>query len=211
MFFQNESANYAVLGNEDLRPETSRNLTAGLEWASDRVYARGQLFWNEFRDFIETRTITDPGAPPVFQYANIDDGSTRGAELETGVRWRGMRAEGSLSYLATENRATNQPLLGRPEYGARLTILGDLAGTTASVSSTYTGRTPMQRDEETGAVTGWRDAYLRTDLRLARPMALGLELAVGVDNIFDRNPTQWAAFTGRHIYTSLSWQATRSR
>ena len=211
MFFQNESANYSVLGNADLRPEKSRNLTAGLELAGDRAYARGQLFWNEFRDFIETRTITDPGSPPVFQYANIDDGSTRGVELESGISWQALRAEGSVSYLSTENRATGQPLLGRPEYGGRLTILGNLLGTSASVSSVYTGRTPMQRDDGTGAVTSWRDAYLRTDVRLARPIALGVELAVGVDNVFDRNPSQWAAFTGRHVYTSVSWQASRSR
>jgi outer membrane receptor for ferrienterochelin and colicins len=210
MFFQNQSANYSVIGNTDLRPETSRNMTAGLEWVGDRAYARGQLYWNEFRDFIETRTITDPGSPPVFQYANIDNGSTRGAELEGGISWRAVRMEGSLSYLSTENRATGQELLGRPEYGARLTMIGNLLGTTASVSSVYTGKTPMQRDDATGTITGWRDAYLRTDLRLARPIALGVELAVGVDNVFDANPSQWAAFTGRHVYTSLSWQAARS-
>jgi outer membrane receptor for ferrienterochelin and colicins len=212
MFFQNESANYAVVGNEQLRPETSRNITTGVEWAGRRGYARGQLFWNEFRDFIETRAITEPGAPPVFQYANIDDGSTRGMELETGVSWRSMRAEGGMSYLTTENRATGQPLLGRPTYGARLTISIDrIAGASAAVSSIYTGRTPMQRDDESGAVSAWRDPYLRTDLRLTRPIAFGVDLSLGVDNVFDRQPARWAAFTGRHVYTALSWQASTTR
>jgi outer membrane receptor for ferrienterochelin and colicins len=212
MFFQNESANYVVVGNEELRPETSRNITTSVEWAGRRGYARGQLFWNEFRDFIETRAITEPGAPPVFQYANIDDGSTRGMELETGVSWRSVRAEGGMSYLTTQNRATGQSLLGRPTHGARLTIsLDRIAGTSAAVSSIYTGRTPMQRDVETGAVSAWRDPYLRTDVRLTRPIAFGLDLSFGVDNVFDRQPAQWAAFTGRHVYTALSWQASATR
>jgi outer membrane receptor for ferrienterochelin and colicins len=117
-----------------------------------------------------------------------------------------------MSYLTTQNRATGQSLLGRPTHGARLTIsLDRIAGTSAAVSSIYTGRTPMQRDVETGAVSAWRDPYLRTDVRLTRPIAFGLDLSFGVDNVFDRQPAQWAAFTGRHVYTALSWQASATR
>jgi outer membrane receptor for ferrienterochelin and colicins len=208
MFFQNESANYAVIGNEDLRPETSRNVSAGLEWTGRRVYARGQVFHNAFHDFIETRVITDPGAPPVFQYANVDDGWTEGLELESGIQLRAVRAEAGVSYLATENRATGQPLLGRPTYGARLTLTAaPLAGLRASISSVYTGRTAMERDDVSGVVSSWRDAYLRTDLRVVRGLPFDMDVALGVDNVFDDRPAQWASFTGRHLYTSISWRA----
>ena len=208
MFFQNESANYAVVGNESLRPERSRNLSTSLEWSGWRGYARTQLFWNEFRDFIETSAITAPGAPPVFRYANVDDGATRGAEIEAGVHWRALRIEGGLNLLDTEDRTTGAQLLGRPSRGARMTLgLDALGGTRASLSTVYTGRTPMQRDESTGGISSWRDAYLRTDVRVAREVVFGVDLAFGIDNLFDARPEQWAAFTGRHLYTALSWQA----
>ena len=65
----------------------------------------------------------------------------------------------------------------------------------------------MQRDESTGGISSWRDAYLRTDVRVAREVVFGVDLAFGIDNLFDARPEQWAAFTGRHLYTALSWQA----
>ena len=66
----------------------------------------------------------------------------------------------------------------------------------------------MERDT-TGAVTSWRDAFTRIDLRVARRFAQGLELAVGADNLFDTLPAQWAGFTRRHVYTALTWHPGR--
>lgn len=212
MFFQNTSAGYAVRGNPDLRPEASRNVTIGTEWADDRMYLRGQLFRNDFRDFIETRPITPPGEPPVYQYGNVEDGSTRGVELETGAALRGFRLEGSYNGLATRDDATGRPLLGRPTHAARATLGSKLPlALRASLTSVFTGRTPMRREATTGVVTSWRDAFLRLDARVARSLSgpFGpMELVVGAANVFDQQPAEWAAFTGRHLYTALSWTLT---
>jgi outer membrane receptor for ferrienterochelin and colicins len=210
MFFQNTAAGYAVIGSEDLRPESSRNVTGGAEWSGDRAYLRGQLFWNGYRNFIETRAITPPGEPPVFQYANIGNGWTRGVDIETGVSIRSFRVESGYSGLATRDEATGQSLLGRPSHSGRATLGYALpGGTRASVSGIHTGRTPMLRDEVTGAVTSWRDAYGRVDVRLAHRLPGGFELVGGADNLFDRRPAEWAGFTGRHLYTALSWALDR--
>ena len=122
MFFQNTSAGYAVYGNPDLQPETSHNVTLGSEWVGNRQFLRAQLFMNRFRDFIETRPITQPGEAPVYAYGNVDRGYTRGVELETGVSLRGIRAEVSYSGLSTRDDATGMPLLGRPAHSARTTL-----------------------------------------------------------------------------------------
>ena len=210
MFFQNTGAGYAVIGSPDLRPERSRNLTGGAEWSSDRAYLRGQMFWNGFRDFIETRPITEPGEPPVYQYANVDDGSTRGVDLEVGTSFRSLRVESSYSGLATRDRATGRSLLGRPSHSGRATLGYTLPwGTRASVSGVYTGRTAMQRDDVTGDVTSWRDPFGRIDVRVAHRLPGGFELVGGADNLFDEQPSEWAGFTGRHLYTALSWALDR--
>jgi hypothetical protein len=65
----------------------------------------------------------------------------------------------------------------------------------------------MTRDETTGDVTSHRDAFMRTDIRLAIPRRWGAEPAFGVDNVFDRQPAMWAAPTPRHFYVTLSWSA----
>lgn len=75
-----------------------------------------------------------------------------------------------------------------------------------SVAAIHTGRTPMQRDTDTGDISEYRDAFTRVDLRVARALpVLGLEFVLGADNVFDQRPAEWAGFTGRHVYTSLSY------
>jgi hypothetical protein len=64
----------------------------------------------------------------------------------------------------------------------------------------------MQRDDATGVITSRRDAFTRLDVRLSRPLpALGLEWVAGADNLFAARPDAWAGFTGRHVYTSLTY------
>jgi isopropylmalate/homocitrate/citramalate synthase len=83
--FVNESAGYAIYGNEDLAPERSRNLSIGAEWSIDAGYVRTQLFHNRFDGFIEEALVSAPDEPLVFIYQNVDDGYTRGVEIEGAV------------------------------------------------------------------------------------------------------------------------------
>jgi outer membrane receptor for ferrienterochelin and colicins len=212
MFFQNVSAGYAVVGNPELRPEKSRNLTGGVEWGDDRAYGRGQLFYNKFRDFIETRPITGPGEAPVFEYANIDNGTTRGGEVEGGAVLGRLRLEGAYSYLTTRDEATDSPLLGRPTHSGRIgTRVTVWPRATISLNGVATGRTPMERSEETGMISSWRDAYVRFDARLSAPLRLGIDVSAGIDNLFDQRPENWAGYTGRQVYAGLSWTARSTR
>jgi outer membrane receptor for ferrienterochelin and colicins len=208
--FQNESAQYAVEGNPDLRPEHSQNVTGGLEWAADRFYARTQLYYNQLRDFIETRVVSAPGAPLVFRYGNVDNGSTSGADNEAGVVWSRARIEAGYGYLRTRDASTDRELLGRPHHSARVTTTLSSRFARLSVTQLFTGETPMTRDEATGAITSSREAFARTDLRVALPQRWGAEPAFGIDNLFDRQPAMWAAPTARHIYVTLSWNGGRA-
>jgi outer membrane receptor for ferrienterochelin and colicins len=225
MFFQNQSAGYAVQGNLDLRPESSRNLTTGIEWAGDRVYLRGQLFQNDFRDFIETRPINAPGEAPLYRYVNVDDGWTRGAELESGLSLGRLRMEAGYSRLATRDRATGKSLLGRPEQSGRIGANYMLpSGLRLSVTAIHTGLTPMRRNVAVvkstqpqsvtlvpaGVLTSWRDGFTRADVRIAHRIPGGLQLAIGADNVFDQRPAEWAGFSGRQLYTTLTWNFERS-
>jgi outer membrane receptor for ferrienterochelin and colicins len=214
LFFQNTSAGYAVQGNAALRPERSRNAMLGLEYVMATGYVRGQLFQNAFRDFIETQVVSAPDAPPVYEYANRDRGWTRGAEFEAGanlVQSGRVRGELGLTLLRTRDEATGVALLARPAQSARasasVALPFDLRG---SVTLLHTGRTAMQRDAESGRVTSWRDAFSRVDVRIARTIvSLGVDAVLGADNLFDRRPAEWAGFTGRHIYGSLSYSFNR--
>ncbi len=214
LFFQNTSAGYAVLGNQALQPEHSRNVMLGTEYATPSGYWRTQFFRNDFRDFIETRMISAPSEAPVYEYVNRDNGSTHGFEVEAGghlVRSGRVRGELGYSALRTRDDATGYELLARPGQSARAMLTLALPGAfRMSLSAIHTGRTPMQRDTS-GAISSWRDEFTRLDVRVARAIApLGLEFVLGADNVLDRRPAQWAGFTGRHVYTSFSYSFHRS-
>jgi len=210
LFFQNTNAGYAVQGNPLLQPEHSRNAMLGVEWATAGGYVRGQLFHNTFADFIETQIVSAPNEAPVYEYQNRDRGWTRGAEFETGanlVASGRLRGELGASLLQTRDERSGLELLGRPSRAARVGLQAVLPlALRSSVTLVHTGRTPMQRDDSTGAVRSWRDAFTRVDLRVARTLPVsGLEFALGADNLFDRRPREWAGFTGRHVYTTLTY------
>ena len=209
--FTNDGAGYAVHGNPDLRPEHSRNVTAGAEWTAPLLYARAQLFWNELRDFIETRPLSDAGEFTVYTYGNVERGRTRGVELESGVTAGALRADASWSLLDARDGQSGQSLLGRPRQSARVTLAYAVPmGLRASITGLHTGRTPMQRDES-GAVTSERDAFTRMDVRLAQELPLALELIAGADNVFDARPRAWAESVGRQIYIGLGWRSQGAR
>lgn len=207
--FINDAAGYAVYGNHDLRPEHSTNLAGGVEWTGARLYGRGQVFWNDLRDFIETRPAADDGSGLLlFQYANVARARTYGAELEAGLVFRPVRFEAGYAWLGTEDATTGRPLLGRPVHSGRLvTTVAPTRALHATVSGIYTGPTPMERDEA-GAITSEREAFFRIDARLAQRLPWGLELSLGADNILDRRPEAWADAVGREWYLGLTWLTT---
>ncbi|HWV57250.1 MAG TPA: TonB-dependent receptor [Longimicrobiales bacterium] len=200
---------YTVRGNPDLRPESSRNITASVEWAGDRLYLRGQAFHNRFVDFIETELKGDSSGVDVHSYSNIDDGVTRGVEAEIGAAWRRFRFEGSYAWLQAERANSGEVLLGRPAHTGRVsahysTPFGLRAGLTAS----YTGETPTQRTESGDVVT--RAGFTRVAFNLAAALPAGFELTAGVDNVTDVHPADWPGFMGRQFHIGLSWRAERN-
>ena len=194
---------YTVRGNPDLLPESSTNVTAGAEWSAGRLYLRAQAFTNRFERFIETRIVGDSSGIQVYTYGNIDDGSTRGADVEVGFTWEGWRAEASYGRLRAVHGPDDEPLLGRPRDSGRAS-LGWVRpdGTRITLTGVLTGRTPLQRSDE--AVL-YRDPFTRFDARVARTVFRDLDLSVGVDNLFDAVPTDWPGFTGRRVYVGLTW------
>ncbi|HEX7120304.1 MAG TPA: TonB-dependent receptor [Longimicrobiales bacterium] len=200
---------YTVRGNPELRPETSRNLSASIEWAGARTHLRVQAFENRFDDFIETRAVADSAGLTVYTYGNVDDGFTRGAEVEAGVTWGGWKLEGGYAVLRAERAETGEPLLGRPRSSARATLgYARPDGTRISLTGVHTGETAMRRTE---SGTEWRAGFLRFDARVARAIAGGFEVVAGVDNLLDERSDEWPGFTGRHIYLGLSWRASGER
>lgn len=195
---------YVVRGNPDVRPESSRSVSAGVEWAGERLYLRAQAFYNRFEDFIETRETGDSSGVLIFVYENVENGTTRGLELEAGVTWGGTRAEIGWSLLAAERAGTGEPLLGRPRRSGRFLLSHALPfGTRVSATAVHTGSTPTRFE---GGTTVVREPFTRVDFRVAQALPRDLELAVGIDNLADVVPVDWPGYSGRQLHLGMTWR-----
>jgi outer membrane receptor for ferrienterochelin and colicins len=196
---------YAVRGNPDLRPETSFNVTGGVEWSGEHVYLRAQGFFNRLDDFIETQQTGDSAGVLLFTYDNIASGETRGVEFDAAATvGRGVRLEAGYARLIARG-GDDEPLLGRPAHSGRLAwSYVRPSGLRLSLTSLHTGSTPVARDES-GVLT--RSAFTRFDARVAQSLPRGFEVAAGVDNVFDARPERWPGFAARQLHVSLAWNA----
>jgi outer membrane receptor for ferrienterochelin and colicins len=198
--FVNPSVGYAVRGNPNLRPETSRNLSLGAEWAQDVWFLRATAFHNDFRDFIETGAQDAFGT---FTYGNIARGTTQGAEAEAGYAHGAWRAEMGWSWLSARDARTGGALLNRPPQSGRALVGWGSGGWRTSATWIYTGSTPIARDLIAGGVVN-RRPFSRADLRAARTLGR-TTWQVGVDNAFNAQLGQeWPGFTGRVWYAGAS-------
>jgi hemoglobin/transferrin/lactoferrin receptor protein len=87
-YFSNSSQRYAVIGNPDLEPETSRSFEIGSKYAGKSWGSQFSLYENHYSNFIEY-TMLPSGDPrgvtgySTYQYQNLDGVVIRGGD------WRG--------------------------------------------------------------------------------------------------------------------------
>lgn len=207
--FLNGSAGYVVHGNPDLSPETSRNISGGLEWTGARTYARFQAYGNWFSGFIEDIALADSAGLQSYTYANVAHGITRGVDLDAGVAWAPLSLDASFGYVEGRDRGANLPLLGVTPQSGRVSAAFRLpAGFRPSVTALYWGRAPASFESQFGATTVVRrGAFTRVDFNVQRALAEGVEANIGVTNLLDAHPLLWPGTTARRIYAGVT--ATR--
>lgn len=192
--FVNTAAGYAVRGNPSLRPEHSTSASARIDWTAAFGSVNVSAFHTRYTDFIEAGETATPGE---YSYSNVASGRISGLDVNASVGLPSRRLEASWSLLDPRG-PDGAPLLGRARHAAR--IGGTLAGRTntrLSLSSGFTGRTPITRNDS-GAVTRWRPSRTRVDTRIGQRIGRSLEVGITVDNLLDhRTGEDWPGYDGR--------------
>ena len=202
--FTNVEAFYAVIGNPDLKAETSWNLSAevGTRFPAGDVYFRG--YGNRLRDFIEANYTGQQGQISQFTYQNVVKAHTVGGELGGRYTVGIATLQGSYAYLDARNEANDQPLLGRAKH----TVRGAL--TLADKSWSFTGEAvrnsslPISQNRRTNALI-YQGASPRVNLRAAVDMMRAWRLTGGVDNVGNVIPENAIAGFGRRWYAGVTW------
>lgn len=208
--FDHSSLGYIVIGNPNLRPESSTSLqlggtlSLGSRWSLD-----GNLFHNRVKDLIQTDlgNATSVQGVTAYTYANVARARTAG--LEAQLRWQATPALAlQAGYTRTHTRDLDGggELTRRPRDMARLGVDWKL-----QQGTTFTARARYQSDELADSASGQRSpAWSVLDLGLGYGLDGGWTVFAGINNAFNRqrdfaSASDFGPIAGRFVYVGAKW------
>lgn len=187
-----------LMGNDDLKAETSINKEVGLEWKHDGYQAGVTWFRNDYRDKIEAGYTPDGvssgGVADVYKWENVPKAVVEGLEgtlnlpIGDSVSWNN-----NITYmLQSKNKETGDRLSIIPEYTLNSTLSWQ-ATPDLSLQSTltwYGTQTPKKYNYKGEAVTGSEkdevSPYSIVGLSGTYDVNKYASVTLGVDNLFDK-------------------------
>lgn len=186
---------YAIIGNPDLKPETSNGFELGARAGDDLLGGKVTVFNNYYRNFIDQITTADAQYPVggITQYVNRSKVQIYGVEVSG--QWSfapGWKTWGSVAVQTGKDTSLDVHLNSVPPLKAILGLGYDTETWGAAASATLAA----SRDEvENPATQGHlqRPGYEVFDLTgwWSPSFAPGIKLEAGVHNLFDE--TYWNA------------------
>ena len=198
--FINGAAGYQIVGNRDLRPESSWSTSGGVTWApADGIAIDVEGYRNALVNLIATKaTGVNAAGLTIYENINVDRARTEG--LETSVRLTRPTRELVLGYdlLRARDLASGATLDGRARHTARAAVSQRWDrghDVVTDLSARYTGAAPR------GVIR--QGAFLSLDAQVRVPLPRGLELSVAGTNLLDQRPGGWTAAFQRQLLVGL--------
>jgi outer membrane receptor for ferrienterochelin and colicins len=185
--FENPSVGYRVVGNPDVRPETSWSMQLEGEWTpSAKVTVRASLYRNQIDDLIDT-ALDETQANVVYTYVNTTSAITQGTELSLRVRpVPGLDLQVAYVFLDARDLQRDRWLTGRSRHRGtfRARYSHADAGFSATVRGSLVGQRPFYETDTNGDDQEvMDDLYLSLDVRLEQRVGDLVGLFAGADNL----------------------------
>ena len=180
------------IGDINLKPEKSFEVTAGIDWSADKFKLTPELFYRDINDYIQGVPSSNEtanrfammmnGKPPL-QYANVDAkmyGADLACEWSLAEFWL---VRGNLSYVRGKRKDARDNLYRISPLSSFLEVMYVRERYFLSVESVAAARQDKvaeYNDEQETA--GWGILNLRAGIDLGHSFNLGL----GVENLFDK-------------------------
>jgi len=207
LIFENPSVGYRVVGNPDVRPETSWSFQFEGEWTpSTKVTLRASLYRNQIDDLIDT-ALDETQANVVFTYVNTSEAITQGTELSLRLRpVQGLDLQVAYVFLDARDRQRDRWLTGRPRHRGTFRARYSHAdsGFSATVRGSLVGQRPYyESDTDGNEQQVMDDLYLSLDVRLEQRVGEYVGLFAGADNLANAGG-RYLTIRPRGFYAGLS-------
>lgn len=197
---------YLRLGNADLESETSNGFELGGKFGDDRLGGRISLFYNRYKNFIDTRSLSAGEAASmgyslsdyrqggITQYRNISEAEIYGLELSgQKVFDNGFRVGASLAALGSKDLDNNTFIRSVAPVKAVATFGYDTASWGAGVD--LIGVAASKEDDGRGGTYFPTSGYGLVDLTAwwEPEQVKGLRINAGIYNVFDKTYYDYAS------------------
>ena len=193
LYFNFFDANHQIIGNPDLKAETSHSFNASLSWKKitpSQVAYSTVLggFYNRVKNLIDYAiSVNDPN---VFELTNVSDSRTAGVNLQTMVKYRRWNMQVGASYTGFYNSYSEADkdlpqLQWSPEVNANLGYAIEKWGLDFNLFYKFTGKRPRYIVDGSDYILSKQEAYHWADLTVNKKLFRYLTLNAGVRNLFD--------------------------
>ena len=176
---------HEFFGNPDVQPETSDAYEAGVEYFSDKVFARAIYFYNDIENLIDWKQIGQTGRVRLFEATNIAEAKTEGLETEVKVTLPyGLALSGNYTYLDAEDTKNDVRLDQRPRHtvNAKLKYTWDTVGLSTALRFQYIADQVLENDDDELVEA---PDYGLWNFSARKTLLNNFEIQLGVDNIGD--------------------------
>ncbi|MDN3637344.1 TonB-dependent receptor [Simiduia curdlanivorans] len=171
---------YPFSGNAELKPESSRNLEAGIKFHQDGLLFAMNIFENDVSDLIAWA----PDAGGNWYPFNVNDAEITGVEAEFAQNFDGWLLGVNYTALDAEDKATGKRLINRSDQLFNADLSRAFGGITLGLG--FEARSARYADQ---ANTQKLSGYGLVNLRAAWAISNNLVLEAKVNNLLDKDYT----------------------
>ncbi|GAL18313.1 TonB-dependent hemin receptor [Vibrio maritimus] len=210
--FDHSSLGYMVLGNPDLKPESSVSYQLGVDAQfTDVIWGELSLYRNDIKDLIAEDFNADKSTPDlqIYEYMNMEQALTQGFDASVRLsEVSGWSGNVGYSFLHAEDKNTGKTLVRRPKHQVKFSV--NYLISSIDTNLTLLGRTESESfaDSENTLVSPASSIF---DFKINTQVTDEVKVFAGVDNLTntvrdtpstgnDFRPTE-----GRYLYIGATY------
>jgi outer membrane receptor for ferrienterochelin and colicins len=199
LFFQFVDVNHNIVGNPNLKAETSNSLNGSLSWTVPNLKTVSLTttlngFYNAFREQIQL--IQNANNLLQYSYYNIEKAKTKGFSIDNKINVKSLEANVGFTYTGLQRQFTEDAtkiitsnFLWTPEVNANITYRLNKIKTTLGLFYKFVGVKPDLRNDPTGREPGLfptsTSSYNLADFTITTNAHKNFTVNAGIKNIFD--------------------------
>jgi len=176
-----------VLGNDDLKPETSKSYELAYEFYANDSTFKLAIFKTDLKDMIEVKEIKRVSGFPVTitnLYSNIKRANIKGAEADFTYEFnKNHTLNINYTFLKTQDEDTKEELKNRPKHTFNIGLSSNFAyGLSSYLNANYVGEQYYTESSTTLKAHG----YTIFNAQISKKIIKDLTARIGVNNIGDK-------------------------